>query len=620
MSRVSSHDVISDLFVTSNHGLRDLICEPIDENEEEIYKKLNPEEYDTQNPMTEEDNAMFAGHEDDHDPHKKSRFASADSAGGRRSSLSRHSRVFSRHSVEHLAGKIEVPDMWSRDYIGLYSQYAAVGLIYGSTGTLLAFCVYAFDGASNVCSNAKNIVSFAWSFKIVYAIITDCYRPFGMRRKPWMLAGWTGVLIILFVLAFAADKMATSVWLISLMFLQIFLMLSDVPADGYSVELGQLEPPHQRGQILATGQRIRFTFCVLAGVIQMFLLNGPTTNDSGCPISTFQCWSWGLTINQYYGLLFAIIFILTVPVVFLKEIDASHIPQHTLFEFFEGIWATLQNLTTLYLVIFVIGVQSLSNFTNNAAIYLQYYVIKLTNFQAGVDTVTTYGALVTAIWIFQTYLINKNWRYTQYGSTILAAFLGLVWLSAFYNEGGTMNGWFTIFIDLDTYFVQGLTQVLFSMAVIELARPGQEATTYEFIITCANAAATINGIISTQMLTPLQAVGCNDDTNGCPSNTVDVTSKEAFNATNGPQRFTYYTLTLTAISLTSCFIFTRFLPNSKEECHEWKAKGDALGQSAIRGRISLALAVAVIGYGLIAAILLLDTETACQPAIGGAGC
>ena len=37
-------------------------------------------------------------------------------------------------------------------------------------------------------------------------------------------------------------------------------MFSDVPADGYSVELGQLEPPERRGQILATGQRVRFSF------------------------------------------------------------------------------------------------------------------------------------------------------------------------------------------------------------------------------------------------------------------------------------------------------------------------------------------------------------------------
>lgn len=265
-----------------------------------------------------------------------------------------------------------------------------------------------------------------------------------------MIVGWSMCLMILLVLAIAADKMTVSSWLVSLLFVQLFLMLSDVPADGYSVELGQLESKEKRGQILATGQRIRFTFCVIAGGIQTFLLNGPETNDSDCEISFLQCWSWGLTINQYYGLIFSLVFILTLPVLWLKEIDAKHIPRHTCSDFFYGIWDTLQNLTTFYLLIFVIGIQGLTNFTNNVNISLQYYVIKLTNFQAGIDTVTTYGALVLAIWLFQKYLIHKNWRHTQYASNVFSAVLGLAWIPAYYNMGGLMNGWYTIFIDLDT--------------------------------------------------------------------------------------------------------------------------------------------------------------------------
>jgi arginine/serine-rich splicing factor 1/9 len=514
----------------------------------------------------------------------------------------------------------EVPNMWSKHYIGLYSQYAAVGLLYGSSGTLIPFCVYEFDGTSNVCANAKNIVFFAWSFKIFFAILTDSIRPLGMRRKPWMIMGWSIVLMILFILAFAAESMNVSLWLTSLMFMQCFLMLSDVPADGYCVELGQLEPKEQRGQILATGQRIRFSFCIVAGFIQMFLLNGPSTNSSGCSIDFLNCWAWGLTVNQYYGFLFAVVFILTVPIIWLKEINASHIPQHDFQYFLSSIWATFKNLTTFYLLVFVIGNQALTNFTNNVNIYLQYYIIKLTNFQAGLDTVTTYLALVISIWLFQKYLINRNWRYTQYYSTITAALLGLVWIAPFHNAGGTMDPWFTIFIDLDTSFAQGLSQVLYSMAVIELAKPGLEATTFELIVTVGNAALTLNGIISTQLLTPMKSVGCDDDYGHCSSGTVVVTGKDSFEASDGPTRFTNYTLLLTGVSLTACYLFTRFLPASKEECHLWKLEGERRGDSSTRGRIALCMAVVVMGYGIIAAILLLDVDTACQPAIGGSGC
>lgn len=77
--------------------------------------------------------------------------------------------------------------------------------------------------------------------------------------------------------------------------------------------------------------------------------------------------------------------------------------------------------------------------------------------QAGIDTITTYGAIVLAIWIFQKWLINMNWRRTQYASTVLTALLGLVWIAPYNDTGGTMNPWFTIFIDLDTVCVVCLT-------------------------------------------------------------------------------------------------------------------------------------------------------------------
>jgi len=132
------------------------------------------------------------------------------------------------------------------------------------------------------------------------------------------------------------------------------------------------------------------------------------------------------------------------------------------------------------------------------------------------------------------------------------------------------------------------------MAVIELARPGQEATTYELIITVANAASTVNGIISTQLLTPMKSVGCDDDYGNCPSDTVVVTSKSSYENSDGPNRFTNYTLVLTAISVTAALVFTPFLPASKEECAIWKKKGEEVGDSKKRGYFSLFLAIITI--------------------------
>lgn len=196
------------------------------------------------------------------------------------------------------------------------------------------------------------------------------------------------------------------------------------------------------------------------------------------------------------------------------------------------------------------------------------------------------------------------------------------------------------------YFANGIAQVLFSLTVIELARPGQESTTYELLISVSNAASkqyhcasvtwkyrhnnfclifssqhlhvtsswsynsgTASSIISTQLLTPLKAAGCTNQP--CSTGTVDITDTESFEASNGPWRFTTYSLTLIAISVTSSLLFTPFLPKNKEQCHEWQLRGQLKKGGRLRGYAVLALSVATITVSriplyILACILYLD--------------
>ena len=524
-----------------------------------------------------------------------------------------------RKSLEPLVA----PNMWALENVGLYCQYAAAGLLYGSSGTLLPFCAYVYKGESNVCANSSNLTFIAWNFKLLFAVVVDTYHPFGLRRKSWMLFGFFCVLSLLLVLAVACHELSTSEWLGILLVIQLFLMFATVPADGYSIELGQLEPLEQKGQILVTGQRIFFAFCVVAGFIQTLLVNGPTTNDVTCKVSWDGCWTWGLTPNQYYALLFVLVLLLTAPILALKEKrppPSFHV--HTPRELLGEIWATMHNLTTLNILIFVTGIGALTNFTSQVNIFLQYYVISLTNVQAGIDNISTYAALVLAIYLFQTHLINRSWRTTQLCSVIFSATLGLLWIPAYYNLGGLRNAWYTIFIDLDQSFVTGLTQVIYGLAVMELARPGQEATCYELVVTVGNAACALSVIFATQLLSPFGVVGCTSDDDGmanCGENSVNVHSAAAYEASNGPHRFTVYSCTLIAITVVCAVVFVPFLPRGKAECHEWRRMGEARPWKP-RPYVTLALCVAVVIYGFAAAVLLLLPTTSCLAVVGGEGC
>ena len=520
------------------------------------------------------------------------------------------------------------PQMFQWNHLGLYAHYAAVGLNGGIQGLSLNFCYFFFKGESNVCANAPSLIFIAWGFKVFYAMFTDSFRPFGMRRKPYMIAGWAMVLLITLIQAFASNSMNARVWLILSILTQIFLMLADVPADGYSVEMGQLEKEDERGQILATGQRIRFFVGIIAGIIQATLLNGPDTNHPDCPISAGKCWSWGLTPNGYYGLLFVLLFMLCIPIYYLEEPSAKNMPLHTLAHHKQLLWDTLCNPTTLYLLIFVVGNGALSAMAPITQTYTQYKLIGLTNFQSGIMSILTNLATMAGIITFQKYFINWNWRYTQYISLLLSANLGLLWLFVYYDVAGLMDPWFTIFLQLNVALSQGLAQVLFAMAVIELAKKGQESTTYEMIVSVANSASLISVIISTQLLTALGSDTCSG--NNCSPDQVDISSVETYTTTNGPNRFTNYTFLIYGINLLGMTIFTQFLPTQKKQCAEWKAAGNTFIDSSNPfiafftqervGYASMIVASSVILYNVAASAMLLDPETSCLKAFGGSGC
>ena len=133
---------------------------------------------------------------------------------------------------------------------------------------------------------------------------------------------------------------------------------------------------------------LRFAGATLAGILQTLLLNGPSTNS---PKLTYDIpngtWGWGLTVPQYYGLILAIVGFTAIPILWMKEPDPKLTPQLSTKAYFEELWATLKERSTLYLIIYAVGISALTNFFSLANYYMQYYVITLNNFQAGTDTI-----------------------------------------------------------------------------------------------------------------------------------------------------------------------------------------------------------------------------------------
>ena len=159
------------------------------------------------------------------------------------------------------------------------------------------------------------------------------------------------------------------------------------------------------------------------------------------------------------------------------------------------------------------------------------------------------------------------------------------------------------------------------MAVIELAKSGLEATTYELVVSVGNSALIVSGVLSTQFLIAVGGLPCtDDDVTQCPSNTVSLESTSDYKETDGPRKYSDYTFLLIGVQIIGALLFVPFLPASKQECSDRKRIGEEKGDSETRAYICLGLASVVIFYGILATILLLDDKTSCMQWIGGEGC
>ena len=117
-------------------------------------------------------------------------------------------------------------------------------------------------------------------------------------------------------------------------------------------------------------------------------------------------YTYTYTVGQYYWLIFLILLLLFLPITFLTEPDATHIPQRTFSEHRSELWETLTNRTTLSLLIYVTGSSIITNLSNITTSYIQYYVIGLTNLQAGMGYI--YICVIYCIYTVYIYGCTKH--------------------------------------------------------------------------------------------------------------------------------------------------------------------------------------------------------------------
>merc|ERR1719263_1774975 len=132
-----------------------------------------------------------------------------------------------------------------------------------------------------------------------------------------------------------------------------------------------------------------------------------------------------------------------------------------------------------------------------------------------------------------------------------------------YNTWGiSRNGWFYMFQANVPNFIQGVGQVVSSLAVIEVSPPGLEATIYELLISANNGAISMSSVLQT-------IFGRVFGVDGITASLFD----------SNPDKVPMYERRLAVacifclvVNLAGAFIFMWFMPKNPAQCREWMGK------------------------------------------------
>lgn len=504
--------------------------------------------------------------------------------------------------------------------IGLYCNYALIGIVNGFLMHSISkpICLYVFDGIQNdrvtyaQCNMGATILQMPWNFKLFYAFLVDRCQLFGKRRYWWIVCGWFLALLVLAGVTTQvqglADQGDFTTYAFLLMATCFCYMFADVAADGLTVELSQLEPPESRGYILTTGQMVRFGSTGFVMLLSTILTNGPAMYPPKLTSSTL--FSFGLNIGQVHLMLL----ILAVPLFIVMALcikDApvgEHHPEGVC-QALSMMWSTLQSKAVLLMIFFSIGFIAVAGLSNPAASSIASIVVP-TPILLSLSALLGQVFFLVGVWLFRRYFMARNWRFTCLGTQVLQQLETCFYLAMIYDFAGIgQSGFFYCFGDCVLYIVSGVAQVLSSLAVIEIARPGLESTTYEMLTTIHNCAIAFNTNIGNSFLPVFNLNAINHDS----YKNATLAQKDEFNS----DMFGATMMTFGA-QLGGTLVFMWFLPKDREMCRRWR--DDEKYHKRWVGILGLAVGVVVFLYSTCLSFLSLFPATRCLKIAGGEGC
>jgi len=501
------------------------------------------------------------------------------------------------------------------------------------------------------CNIASAIPTMPWNLKVFYGLFLDQFGFFGSRRKGWIIFGWTGALILLVVVGALAKGLAnqpadgdwssdqgatwngdkTSNFFLYEMLLLVqcfFYIFSDVAGDGMTIELSKFEPPEKRGYILTTGQMTRFASTIGANILGILFMNGVNYTSYKGRDSAFP-------FEIGFGWVHFVLVIMCIPfyvgmVLFLQDPPKDETDEHhSLAQIAAKLWILMKTKVMFFLIVGMLLNMAIASLINPAQNVIQN-IVSPSTLQNGVGSLFGNAIFLIGVSLFRKYLMDKNWRYTFIATGVIMAMNCLFqWVMIFNLGGFGQTGWFFVFGNNVLQIIQGVSQVLSSLAVVEIAPAGFEASVYEFLTTMHNAGITLNLNIM-GLLQPILGVSrivsegyaCQNYTiHNCHQDHVPCILKDSAveQCKKDNQTLSNSTVFTICVNIGGVILTSFLIPANKKQCKDW-LEAPGCWQS-----VWIGLAGSVVGWGclffsLTVSFLSIIPGTMCLSVAGGDGC
>jgi hypothetical protein len=508
------------------------------------------------------------------------------------------------------------PHLLSRESLGLLAQYAAVGLINGTLpNTIMPFMTYYLNMEGAATTSARALLGIPWSLKVFIGILSDCVPIGGYRRRPYMVLGWSVASLCLYAMAYVplgapyfsnpalrkikpADYTPADVltlnkeaptsgaaYIVLMMLASLGYLFADVAADAIVVEYAQREPLATRGRTQTAIYAVRFLFNIFAQLLVGFGLSTPPYGGD-------------FSVGLSFPVVMFILATFCLPIVpltwyFVREqqVEAPHFK--TYLAEFRGI---LQSKAVYQVIAYLFCSGVFGGFSYVASDPITSYWVRATSFNLSVSGMLGSGVMVATLVFTGKYGLDWNWRTMQVTTTLVIVAIDAT-CTMVVTWDYLRSKWFWLGLPIAEAVPVGMSFLISTYVVVELAGTGHEGAIYGLLTTVGNLAGPF-------ALTLTKTANAS----------FKVHNDDIMNDSYEVRRDVTITILMSYAMKIGSLVFLPWLPSQKAATQQLKREG---GKSPTIGKITVAYLLFALTWSVLSNLLSIFKSTRCSWITGG---